>query len=320
MPPSEYNAGGIALLTNLSRRVMQKHPPNPTNTRKNDNPENGDTLMSCRPRQLPTTTERVNNDIIHPPPNGSQTTDDVSRRDITQRLNTTSNNYPSDNHTSNNYPSDNHTSNHYYPSDNNTNNNYLSDKLHQQITTPTTNLHQQQLLHQQPQQHAPPTGPPQQHTHTILHNRCNNPNNKLHPHTSLSNTDNTNSTHHSSLINKRDPRLKEHRHQDARVDTQTPSTNPTPFSTYNTPVTKTPLLPNPTPFSTINTPSRKTPLLTLPPAPTTAPSSSHPTHSICTSTPESPSKRNAVSITCEEFRREVARVIAQLFPGGTTQH
>ncbi|XP_066947083.1 putative cyclin-dependent serine/threonine-protein kinase DDB_G0272797/DDB_G0274007 [Macrobrachium rosenbergii] len=185
---------------------------------------------------------------------------------------------------------------------------------HQQ-QLPLQQPYQQQLPHQQPQQQAPPTRPPQQHTHNATQ-QMQQPQQQTAP----THQPKQHRQQHKTLpppppINKRDPRLKEHRHQDARVDTQTPSTNPTPFSTYNTPVTKTPLLPNPTPFSTINPPSRKTPLLTLPPTPTTAPSSSHPNHS----TPESPSKRNAVSITREEFRREVARVveavIAQLFPG-----
>ncbi|XP_066949354.1 probable serine/threonine-protein kinase clkA [Macrobrachium rosenbergii] len=112
----------------------------------------------------------------------------------------TSNNYPTDNYTSNNYPSGNHTSN-SYPSDNHTSNNYPSDN-HTSNSYLTNNPNSKPLpqnLHSS--------------THTILHNRCNNPNNKLHPHTSLNNIDSTTTT---PPINERDPRLQEHRNQDTR--------------------------------------------------------------------------------------------------------
>ncbi|XP_066981374.1 putative uncharacterized protein DDB_G0288037 [Macrobrachium rosenbergii] len=86
---------------------------------------------------------------------------------------TSNNHYPSDNHNSNNYPSGNHTSNNY-PSDNHTSNNYLTNN-------PNTKPLPQDL-------HSS--------THTILDNRCNNPNNKLHPHTSLNNIDNNTKLYH----------------------------------------------------------------------------------------------------------------------------
>ncbi|XP_066988230.1 uncharacterized protein [Macrobrachium rosenbergii] len=74
------------LLPTNSRRVM----PNTHQIQRipeNDNPENGDAPdeRGALRDNPPTTTERVNNDIIHPPPNSSHTTDDVSRHDITQR-------------------------------------------------------------------------------------------------------------------------------------------------------------------------------------------------------------------------------------------
>lgn len=73
------------LPTNLRRIMQNTHQIQ--RIPENDNPENGDAPdeRGALRDNPPTTTERVDNDIIHPQPNSSQTTDDVSRHDITQR-------------------------------------------------------------------------------------------------------------------------------------------------------------------------------------------------------------------------------------------